>query len=357
MPNSIALKSAVVATLAYHEALDYPLTAWEVFQRLLDPGQAAPGLALPGLALAGFPVSHSGSENFAAVSGMTYGSVLSALQDLTGEGVAQQEHGFYLLRGGAGSWEERIERTKVAEHLWRQVRPALRLLTSAPFVSCVMLSGSLAASNAKPSSDVDLLVIASENRIWTARSFLTLLGIFSLRLRPGRLTRFCFPLVRYAPQRGVAGKLCLNHYLTVTSLALRSRSLFTAASYLSLVPLWGETTFADFVAANSWIRKYFPTATFSSLHLKAVKGFGIHRMARRCLEAPLRGRLGDFLEWLAGAAQRHFIRGNPLTKRGGRVVAEDSELAFHPETPEEHLLERFRSRMRELALPAAAPDS
>ena len=71
----------------------------------------------------------------------------------------------------------------------------------------------------------------------------------------------------------------------------------------------------------------------------------------------LNNKLGDFLEWFLKKIQQYSIKRDPLTyKKGGRVTIDDSQLEFHPDSPERRLLDRYRQNMVYLNLEELAKE-
>ena len=83
-----------------------------------------------------------------------------------------------------------------------------RLISHLPFVRCVILNGSLAQGKSKESSDIDLLIIAKDGRIFTARFFI---NIFALLIGIKRLKD---------ESKSHAGKFCFNYFLTENHLEI-----------------------------------------------------------------------------------------------------------------------------------------
>ncbi|MDO8557593.1 MAG: nucleotidyltransferase domain-containing protein [bacterium] len=302
------MSSEILATLTYHDILNCPLTAWEVFRLQIA------------------------DERHFVIN--DYAATLEELERLKTEGSIGEKNGFYFLKGRESLYEERIERTKTAEEKWHEVLWVLKLFPSAPFVRSAFLSGSVATGNATKGSDVDVMVVAEKGRIWTARLFLSLLVLSCGKLRATRLSK------------KTSGKICLNHYVTTISLGLKARGLYNAATYVRIIPIFNPEMLKKFYDANRWIFRFFPNASAEKLHQKTFPENPFFLRLRWLVEAPLRGRFGDLVERGLSYVQKIFIQKNPLTQsRIGRIVAEDEELAFHPDSPEREILDKFTGKM------------
>lgn len=129
-----------------------------------------------------------------------------------------------------------------------------------PFVRFVGLNGSLARGCATKESDIDLIIIACPNRVYTVRFFATAILV---------LTRW-----RRRP-RSVAGKICLNCFLSEDHLNIRPERKHdeqkVALSNLALVPLFDSYGVYDrFCAKNVWMSHYATENTKKSLPTNVV---------------------------------------------------------------------------------------
>jgi predicted nucleotidyltransferase len=316
------LDQALLATLAYHDLLDLPLTAVECWRYLLRPygaeerkTQRAKGKTSP------------------------LREVEQELARLVAAGAVDTRDGFYFFREREALVADRREKQIRALEKWQRLRRIVFWLQAIPFLRGVAATGSLTFDNAKPTSDLDVLVIAAENRVWTVRFLLTvLLDIFRLRRRPHGPT---------------ANRVCLNHYLAADSLEFPYRSLYTALEYARLVPLLSEETCRAFRAANrSWIEEYLVQVFPDTLnHRHTVRDSRLLQGVRRLGEQLLSGWAGNTLERTLARGQRARIaRAEATTAPGGRVVATDARAEFHPQSREAPLLLAFNRRMEGFGL-------
>ena len=107
-------------------------------------------------------------------------------------------------------------------------------LASLPFVRMLALSGGTAHKNARGGDDIDLFVVATAGRAYTAYTMLFLASTLTRR-------------------RGI---VCPNYLVDENHLRIAyHHDLFTAHQAISLVPIAGLDTFDAFVRANeAWVR-------------------------------------------------------------------------------------------------------
>jgi len=201
----------------------------------------------------------------------------------------------------------------------------------------VAISGSLAMNNPKKESDIDLLIISKSGRIWTCRGLVTLFCHLIGQRRHGKLTQ---------------DRICLNHYLTNNSLKIPFRSLYNAQTYVHLVPILEieKGIYRKFQKANQWINQYLSFCPRKERgYLKIIKLNSLFTFTRRLREFFLNERIGDWLESILRKFQEKRIKKDPLTyQSGGRVVFDDNQLEFHPDSPEKEVLKKYNLKMKGL---------
>lgn len=250
--------------------------------------------------------------------------------------------GHYTLpEKGQAAVVERLRRHCLAQTKWKLLRRVAGVLAYVPFVRMLAVTGSLSFGNARPSSDLDLLVVVKSGRIWTARALL--LGIAGLL---GRRRRHWD---RQAPD-----KACLNHYLTTRSLAIAPeiRNIFTAVLFTHAVPIYGQATYREFLLQNStWYKRFimYPEP-LPLLSVQALRVHTVGRVFKTAVERWLQEPLGSWLERQLRHFQQRVIQHHTIPGRPGRIVVSDKELAFHPDSKMESILHRFHQEVGQQAL-------
>jgi predicted nucleotidyltransferase len=297
------LQKNLLATIAYYDALDYPLTAFEAWMHLIRMGDDAEGDARK----------------------IRLGDVVAALSGDGCSGRVVLRDGFYPLRGREDLIFRRIRSEKISSAKLKRVRSLARLLAFVPFVRMIGVTGSLAMKNGDRESDWDLFVVLRAGRIFTGRTLLTGFLHAIGKRRHGKYHR---------------DRACLNYYVSEDALRISTKDLFSAHEYRFLVPIVGEEVFRRFELKNRWIHTFKPTfrpTELLPLWYRAEPGAA--RAVRKSLEAFFDWA---FLEsWLASWQKRKIER-NPKTRIfGGHIEATDQALIFLPEPRGPRVFERF----------------
>ncbi len=330
MSSEIKLEKQILATIAYYDILDYPLTGFEIFLYL---------------------VKKKGNKELS--SGYPELSSLFPLLD-TSEYLKKyldQKYGFYflkrtppnppLVRGGVNIVQQRLERKKLADQKWKKARKIFWVTQIIPFMKMVLVSGSLAFGNSKNESDIDVIITAKKGRIWIVRTLATLLtSILGVRRR-GKITK---------------NKICLNHYITDQSLKIPFESLYNAQSYIHLINVYHSESdrklFSKFQEENKWIKKYVENYEVSELeNFRGIKRNKILGFISKMFEIVLSGKFGNYLEKKLSEVQSGKIKNSPLYKKaGGRITVNNNQLEFHPNSREAKIIPEFNKRMEKLGL-------
>lgn len=236
-----AISSAILATVAYADIFDYPLTATEIHRYLV--GVPAP---------------------------------LSAVQEqLDTSPVIQQyihQNGYYyMLSGRDHLLEIRRERERLARPLWIHARHYGQLIAQLPFIRMVAVTGSLSVNNITADADIDYFIITADDRLWLTRAMVIL-------------------IVRLAETQGIT--LCPNYFLAKRAIELETQTLYAAREITQMVPLVGLEVYQQFRSANDWTADYLPNAAAPPPQLGRV----YERQKRPLLEHTLLTPFGQALE-------------------------------------------------------------
>lgn len=275
MDSDNALIQAAVATVAFFDVFDYPLTLEEISNRMI--GALAPPDRLRGVLAAAHGVAAGASPPPVP---------LIVLCD-----------GFYVLPGREHLAALRAAGQAHHNRLLTRVRRAARLFSLVPFVRSVFLCNRLAMAQADATSDIDVLVVVRRGHLFFVRA--VLLGIFHL-----------FGLRRHGAR--VAGRFCFSFMIDDAHLDLstyaRDDDVYFAAWTLLLQPIYdargggSHDARHDMLRANSWIQSFFP-------HLEKRLAHETHELRAPREAHELSPTVGRFAGLLRGttAPIRYFL--------------------------------------------------
>lgn len=299
---------AVLATIAYYDALEYPVTEFEIWKHLLFP------------------------EGGDSVQSVRFLSVVHHLRELVRQGTVVFRQGFYVLSGREALVVQRLRQERGAVTKLKRAMRLIRWCSFVPFVRMIAITGSLSMKLGNKQSDWDFLVVMKGGAIWTGRFFLTLWLELIGKRRHGRY---------------VQDRACLNCYLADHGLEVPLRDLFSSHEYRFLYPMMGWTTIRSFELANAWMHRYRPNFMPTELPTVFLRP-PIHFMQR--LQTFLESMLPlSWLEPRLAAYQQRRIAANPKTLlMGGFIQATDEALIFLPEPKGPKVFEHFKNRLSHL---------
>ena len=324
-----SLDKAIIATLVYAQIKQWPLTTWEIFQYLINPRRISGNYFL--------------KENGLIRLRLIY----NHLERLAEKGIIFERDGFYGLRklSRNDAAKKRIQHDKTSDKKIKRARRIINYLKYFPFVRGIFLSGSLAFGWARRGSDIDLLIITTERHLWTVRFFLSgLLIILGLK----------------RSKQKIEDRLCLNHFITAKTLKIPLYSLYNAQTYSHLIPLFGEDALIkSFFKQNAWLKQYLflarETRRQEDLRRKQFGCYG--RIIQGFFELVLIFLGGGLLEQFLRRIQIYYIKKNPLTyQRGGRVVVDEAQIEFHPNSPEKKVIKKYNRILSRLNLFSFKPE-
>jgi len=222
------IKENILATLAYFDLFNYPLTRGEIYIFL-------------------------GNKYY-------YEDFDNALQNLLYESTIHQFDKFYTLKNDHYLVVRRNEGNKKASELIKIAEKVGNILIKFPYVRGIAISGSLSKKFADDQSDIDLFIITAKSRLWIAR---TLMHMFK------KLT-FLVNKEHY---------FCMNYYIDEQNLEIVEKTIYTAIEIGTLIPLQGDTTLEKFYAANTWTRTFLPNKVMRISSAKPARYFRLKSFA------------------------------------------------------------------------------
>jgi predicted nucleotidyltransferase len=309
---SSSLSQNILATIAYYDVLDYPLTVFELWKYLISDPAYAEALA--------------GKQDEKKIL------IADIIRELEGEELKKQTEtyrGFYFLPGRKDLVSSRIERNKISEEKYKIILRMMKLLKFIPHIKMVAVVGRVAMKNSEKKSDLDLLIVFEKGHIFTGR-FLTvaLLSILGKR-RSGKK---------------IKNKICLNHFLS-TNFSVSVQDLFSSHEYVFMLPIFGFEMYQNFFVKNAWIKNYRPNFESKLPIMKEEKDSQFSKKSREILEKICSFQ---FIEKILKKMQIEKILKNPKTqKTGGVIIYSDDELAFWPDFEKQgpRVFEEFKKRL------------
>ena len=197
----------ILRTLGYFDLFQYPLTKEEIYLFHAEP------------------VLHS--------------TIDTALETLVNDRSVFLLDEFYAVQNDISLAQRRRKGNLLAVEQMKRAGKVAKLLSKFPFTSGIAVSGSLSKNFANEETDIDFFIVTDANRLWIARTFMHLYKKFTF------LT-------------GHQNWFCMNYYVDEAGLEINEKNIFTAMEIVTLLPMQGKGSLNNFMAGNSWVKKYFP---------------------------------------------------------------------------------------------------
>lgn len=290
LPNVAAegLEEAILRTVSFFDVLNYCLTVEEICGRLLG-FRASSDEVLLGLAMC---------------------------STIETDGV------YYFLKGRSELVKLRIDNQVYHREMWKKIERLKWIFSVTPFLRGVYVCNTLAMTQARPGSDIDVLVVTKRNRLFIARTcLLVLTQLFGVRRHGAR----------------IEGRLCLSFFVDedhvdMTELLLKPYDVYFAYWLLLLEPISKKSP--SLRSANDWMKYYF-----SEEVLACDQGFS-DAVSGRSFLVKFWNRIELLLlNWQLGRACAKFM----AMGRPQGVVLEKHCLKFH----DQDMRERYRSEWEE----------
>lgn len=299
------LRKAVLATVAYYDALDYPLTEFEVWKHLIV------------------------DETDGVLSPPMLGQIATAIDGLVRDRVVNRQDGFIGLFGREALIKERIQSEKYSVGKIKRVARLSRWIAWVPFIRMIALTGSLSMKHGDRDSDWDLFIVLSKGAIWRGRALLSLVLQLLGKRRHGQY---------------IENRACLNHFVTDGSLEIAMQDYFSASEYRFMYTLLGRDTERRFELTNRWIARIKP-----SYQPTEIPNFWLSEAS------PFLLKVQGALEWLFSYRgwesllsywQKKKIERNPKSRiPGAFIMANESALVFLPHPRGPIVFDRFKERL------------
>lgn len=308
------LRKNIVSTICYYSALNYPLTAFEIWKFMIDRTDSCP----------------MNLEEEFEKKDFTLLDVIEVLEGEDLRRIIEHSSGYYFLNGESHLVEKRIEKNKISNSKIKRLRKVVQFLRFIPFVRMILVTGRISMKNAEQESDWDLLVVLKGGRIWTGRTLVTIFTHLLGKRRYGRK---------------VEDRVCLNYFLTTESLEITDKNIFSSSEYMFCIPMFDSDGYYErFQLKNHWIKNirmnYYINETSN---LRRVNDSEFSSKVRCYLEKLLDS---DKLENFLRNIEKKKIENNPKTKMEGSFIeATDDALIFLPKPQGPLVFEKYHEKL------------
>jgi len=165
-----------------------------------------------------------------------------ALQEFLNQGLVIKKGDSYQLRGVP------IRSFPSIDSKRQEIQSLVSFISKIPWVSAVIITGSVAVGTMKPQDDIDFLIVTQPNRLWLVRPLVVLFG-----LSKGR---------RRSWSHEEPNSWCFNFWLEETELAFAQNrwSMYTAFELCQAKFVFDRdaSTEISFLRANAWVKNRLP---------------------------------------------------------------------------------------------------
>lgn len=261
----------VLKTISYFSIFNYPITFEEIF-------------------------------NFSDVQEKD--KIKAELIYLERKGIVYNYHGYYSDKKDENLLNRRIKGNKYANEIMPKARKVAKLIANFPYIESVCISGSLSKGYFEDKSDIDFFIITKKNKLWLARTLLILYKkVFLLNSK-----KF----------------FCVNYFMSSGYLKVDEKNRFTATEIATLIPMYGESAFINFIEENKWVYNFFPNLNKKPKEI--IKVINKNSFSKS-LETLLNSKFGVFLErfFMKITIKKWNSKFNHLSKQDFEIAFKSSE--------------------------------
>ena len=160
------MEQQIIATVAYFDMFDRPLTEFEIFRYLLSNAAILEKKNLKNAVKLETQVEQK-------IDAGKYQKTCTHIQLLIDQKKLAEKDGMIMLFGREATTAERNIREIISKPKWDRAVRATKIIRYVPFVRMVAICNTLAYNMAKKDSDIDLLIVIKKDRIWMSRLTIT----------------------------------------------------------------------------------------------------------------------------------------------------------------------------------------
>lgn len=210
----------------------------------------------------------------------------------------QEKTGRYTIEGYSMHFNKYIVRTGYSNDKLNKLKGYVKILSFFSPIKLIGVSGSLAMMNADKNEDMDIFIITSKGRMWTARFISLILAQFmGLRRKRGA--------------KRAKDKVCLNLFFDEARLDVpnEKKTKYVAHEILQMKPLIIKgKIYERFLKQNKWVFDIFPNAFDIFRHIKKS------RISKVKNKVPVPRIIGNLFELVLKSLQNYYIRKHQTTE-------------------------------------------
>lgn len=228
------------------------------------------------------------------------------------------------------------EEKNILEKLWKKAQRFAWVFALCPFVRMTAVCNSIAFEKVHDTSDIDLFVITTNNRLSIARFFMKL---------------FTQLLGVRAHHKKTAGRFCLSFFVTEKAMDLQPLALefdpHLAHFTKTMTPLFGEKTYKNFLEANSrWTFPYFQQNL--QPRLDQLRPHRLAKLLQKILEVIV-NIFGTAAEaWCENFLQKREKKYREKFRGATGVIINKNVFKFHKNDPRQKIAEEFAERFNDV---------
>lgn len=301
----------IIATIAYYDAMDFPLTFFEVWKYMMCAQY--------------YDDRHEHRK-------VSLSDILRLFDHNVLRSLVSSKNGFLTLKGREKIVQTRINRMNISADKMKRLKKVVSVLRAVPFLRMVGVTGRVSMNNAQNKSDWDVLIVCKAGKIWTGRTLITIILHFFGKRRYGK---------------NIKDRVCLNYFITDKSLEVVTKDLFSANEYNFILPLYDDEIYIPFQLANRWISKIKPHYTVQEeLPLCALKPSKFSKFVQTIGEFIFSPA---FIEDVLARLEYKKIMLNPKTKNNnGLIHASEEALIFLPNPKGPKIFGRFKRNVDQM---------
>lgn len=309
--------------------MNYPLSAYKP----LTTSQSAVIRVLMYFDIFNYPLKADEIVNLTQIPSAGLIKIEKDLSLLTDSAYILNEGEFYGLSNS--NLNENIKIRKKGSILSKRKMKTSRffsfIIALCPYVRAICLSGTISKGFMKNDSDIDYFIITKPDRLWIARTFLTLF-------------KKIFLLNSYK-------NFCINYFIDTDHLEIPDKNIFTATELSYLLPVYNYEVYLKLKQSNTWVESFLPNfKNRDDKYLIKYKYFTIKKWIEKLLDLSI----ADRLETLCFSFSKKYFdkkyrslksEAKSLVNRHKKYVSK-----LHPNNFQEKVIQQLQAKTEEFEI-------